>query len=103
VRIAYDGLEALDTAAVFQPDAILLDLGMPKLDGFATARRLRALPWGRQILLIALTGWGQDEDKRQSKEAGMDYHLVKPVDIEAIKQLLATRLPAVSQTSRNSR
>jgi PAS domain S-box-containing protein len=103
VRIAYDGLEALDTAAEFHPHAILLDLGMPKLDGYAMARRLRAQPWGRRIRLIALTGWGQNEDKRLSREAGIDYHLVKPVDIAEIRQLIAGSAPAAAQISRSSR
>jgi PAS domain S-box-containing protein len=88
--IAFDGAEALDAAERFAPDAILLDVGMPKLDGYETARRIRALPWGRRVLLVAVTGWGQEADQRRSREAGFDHHLVKPVDPARIAELLAS-------------
>src|SRR5262249_41869543 len=88
VRVAYDGLEALEAAATFRPDAVLLDLGMPKLNGYDTARRLRQQPWAQGLMLIALTGWGQEDDKRRSQEAGFDHHLVKPVDPEDLERLL---------------
>jgi len=88
-RTAHDGLEALDVAATFRPDAILLDIGMPKLNGYEVCRRLRQLAWGKSIVVIALTGWGQDEDKRRSLEAGVDSHLIKPVDHAALNKLLA--------------
>jgi signal transduction histidine kinase len=93
VRTAADGAEALEVAAECHPDIVLLDIGMPKLDGYEVARRIRAEPWGKSAVLIALTGWGQDEDRRRSREVGFDSHLVKPLDPEALSTLLA-RLPA---------
>jgi CheY-like chemotaxis protein len=93
VRTANDGLQAVNTAADFQPSVILLDIGMPELNGYEACQRIRQQPWGKNIILIALTGWGQDEDKRRSEEAGFDHHLVKPVDPLVLEKLLAT-LPA---------
>jgi signal transduction histidine kinase len=93
VHTAADGAEALELAAGCHPDVVLLDIGMPKLDGYEVARRIRAEPWGKRTVLIALTGWGQDEDRRRSREVGFDSHLVKPLDPEALSKLLA-RLPA---------
>jgi CheY-like chemotaxis protein len=92
VHTAADGAEALEVAAMCHPDVVLLDIGMPKLDGYEVARRIRAEPWGKHAVLIALTGWGQDEDRRRSREVGFDSHLVKPLDPEALSTLLA-RLP----------
>jgi CheY-like chemotaxis protein len=89
VRTAYDGIEALEVAEVFRPEIILLDVGMPRLDGYETARRLRQQPWGSALRLIALTGWGQEKDKSKAKEAGFDHHLVKPVDPEVLQRLLS--------------
>jgi PAS domain S-box-containing protein len=89
VQIASNGLSAVELAANFQPHVVLLDIGMPKLNGFDTARRIRALPGGHQIVLAAVTGWGQDDDKRRSKEAGFDHHFVKPVDPALLQKLLA--------------
>ncbi|MEO5822797.1 MAG: response regulator [Vicinamibacteraceae bacterium] len=79
VRTAQDGLEALAVARTFQPEVVLLDLGMPAMDGYETARHLRRLSWGKQARLIALTGWGQQQDRIRTAEAGFDIHLVKPV------------------------
>ena len=90
VRLAHDGEQALAQAEAFRPELILLDLGMPRLDGYATARRIRASAWGRRILVAALTGWGQPEVKRQTAEAGFDVHLVKPVDRSTLHDLLAS-------------
>jgi signal transduction histidine kinase/CheY-like chemotaxis protein len=87
-RTAHDGLEALAAAAEFRPDVALLDIGMPKLNGYDTARRMRAETWGREIVLIALTGWGQEEDRRRSQDAGFNLHLVKPVAPADLKALL---------------
>jgi CheY-like chemotaxis protein len=92
VYTAADGAEALEVAASCHPDVVLLDIGMPKLDGYEVARRIRAEPWGKTAVLIALTGWGQEEDRRRSREVGFDSHLVKPLDPEALSTLLA-RLP----------
>ena len=96
VHTAGDGAEALEVAASCHPDVVLLDIGMPKLDGYEVARRIRAEPWGKDAVLIALTGWGQDEDRRRSREVGFDSHLVKPLDPEALSTLLA-RLPTVAK------
>jgi signal transduction histidine kinase len=93
VHTAGDGAEALEVAAQCRPDVVLLDIGMPKLDGYEVARRIRAEPWGKSAVLIALTGWGQDEDRRRSREVGFDSHLVKPLDPDALSSLLQ-RLPA---------
>jgi CheY-like chemotaxis protein len=90
VATAHDGLEAVKLAQEFQPDVALLDLGMPKLDGYEAARSIRQQPWGEGMMLVALTGWGQEEDKRRSHEAGFDAHLVKPVDFDDLEKLVAT-------------
>ncbi len=89
VLTAHDGLEALGQIPRFRPDVVMMDLGMPRLDGLEAARRLRALREGRDIQLIALTGWGQDSDRERSREAGFDAHLVKPIDPGALTELLA--------------
>jgi CheY-like chemotaxis protein len=89
VQTAYDGQAALEAAERFRPDVVLLDIGMPKLNGFDACRRIREQPWGKGMMLIALTGWGQQEDQRRTEEAGFDSHLVKPVDPSALNELLA--------------
>ena len=89
VQIAKNGKEALKIAAEFKPEVALLDLGMPGLSGFDVARRIREAPWGGGIGLVALTGWGQDEDRRKSAEAGFDHHLTKPIAPDAIESLIA--------------
>jgi len=89
VRVATTGRAALALASAFRPAAALLDIGMPELNGYEVARALRAEPWGRSMQLIALTGWGQDEDKRQAQAAGFDHHLVKPVGYERLEELLS--------------
>lgn len=93
-KTAYDGLEALEVGAKFRPDLILLDIGMPNLNGYDTARRIRQQAWGKNITLVALTGWGQDEDRRKSQEAGFDLHMVKPIDPKDLEKLLATSTTA---------
>ena len=90
VRVAYDGLDGVALAAEFRPDAALLDLRLPRLDGYEVAQRIREQPWGKDMVLIALTGWGQDEAKQLSKEAGFDQHLVKPVDPAALLDLVSS-------------
>jgi CheY-like chemotaxis protein len=89
-RLAHDGPEALRQAEQFQPDVVFLDIGLPTLDGLETAKLIRRQPWGRQIVLIALTGWGQLEDRRRSRDAGFDHHLVKPADPAVVDQLLSS-------------
>jgi PAS domain S-box-containing protein len=93
VEVAQDGIEALESAARFLPDVVVLDIAMPKLDGYEAARKIRAQPWGKHMVLIALTGWGQQQDRQRTHEAGFDAHLTKPVNYEAIMELLAN-LPA---------
>jgi PAS domain S-box-containing protein len=88
-RTAHDGLEAVEAAGEFRPDVVLLDIGLPKLNGYEAARRIRQEPWGKTMMLVALTGWGQDDDRQQSKDAGFDRHLVKPVDSVALREVLA--------------
>ena len=88
VALAHSGRHALECVDAFKPDVVLLDIGMPGMDGYEVARRIRANPANRNMSLIALTGWGQDEDRRRSVAAGFDHHLVKPADIEQLRQLL---------------
>ena len=88
VRVAHGGRAALQVAAEFHPEVGLLDIGMPDLNGYDTARALRAEPWGRDMALIALTGWGHPDDKRRASEAGFDLHLTKPVDPAELEELL---------------
>jgi signal transduction histidine kinase/ActR/RegA family two-component response regulator len=89
LRTAYDGLEAVAITEDFRPDVALVDIGLPNLNGYGVAHRIRERTWGKNILLIALTGWGQDDDRQRSKEAGFDSHLVKPVEFASVMKLLA--------------
>jgi signal transduction histidine kinase/ActR/RegA family two-component response regulator len=89
VRVAHDGEQAVSVAAEFHPDAILLDIGMPRLDGYGACQRIRLLPGMSAAFIVALTGWGHDDDKDRARAAGFDRHLVKPVDPEALQQLIA--------------
>jgi CheY-like chemotaxis protein len=88
--VAHDGAEALAAAQKHRPDVILLDIGMPRLNGYDVCRHVREQPGGDAIRIIALTGWGQEEDRRLSQEAGFDGHLVKPVDYNALLELLGS-------------
>lgn len=90
VRIVHDGQAAVDAANEFQPRVVLLDIGLPTLNGYEAARKIREQPWSKQSMMIAVTGWGDDVDRQRSKEAGFDHHLVKPVDLDALTALLAT-------------
>jgi two-component system CheB/CheR fusion protein len=89
-RVAHDGAEAVKAAEEFRPTAAVLDIGMPKASGYDVARQIRGQAWGKDILLMAVTGWGQIEDRQRSVEAGFDHHLVKPVDPVVVAQLLAS-------------
>ena len=91
VRIAHDGAAALAAADAYRPDVILLDIGLPGMDGYEVARRLRDRNEFRATRLIALTGWGQDTDRERSRSAGFDLHLVKPVDPGKLRELLDAR------------
>jgi signal transduction histidine kinase len=86
---ATNGSLALECAEHYLPEVALLDVGMPLLDGYEVARRIRAQPWGKRVTLVAVTGWGQDSDRQRSREAGFDSHLVKPLDLDKLTRLLA--------------
>jgi CHASE3 domain sensor protein/CheY-like chemotaxis protein len=90
---AHDGLEAVGAARTFRPDVVLLDVGLPRLNGLDACRRIREQPWGKDMVIVAVTGWGQDDDRRKTEEAGFDGHLVKPVDHAALMKLLAEKQP----------
>ena len=94
VAVAYGGKEALRLAQALQPEVVLLDIGMPDIDGYEVCRRIRAEPWGGEMLLIAQTGWGQEGDRRKSTEAGFDHHLVKPIDPTELVSLFSLRRPS---------
>jgi len=87
VQVAHDGLAAVERAAEFQPDVVLLDIGMPGINGYEAARRIRQQR-GMGVVLIAVTAWGSDSDKREAMRAGFDHHLTKPVNVDALIQLL---------------
>jgi CheY-like chemotaxis protein len=89
VRSATDGLTGLETAQVFRPEVMFLDILMPRLSGYDLARSIREQQWGKQVSLVALSGWGQDDDQRRVQEAGFNHHLVKPVDFNAMLALLS--------------
>jgi DNA-binding response OmpR family regulator len=93
VRVAHEAKHALEVAALFQPEIVLLDLGLPGMDGFQLAREMRKLAATADALLIAITGYGQAADRLRSQEAGFDHHLVKPVAAEEIQRVIASRFP----------
>jgi CheY-like chemotaxis protein len=101
-RMAHDGLGALELVGVFTPDVIFLDIGMPGLNDYEVSRLIRQQPGGKDVVLIALTGWGQDEDKRRSLEAGFDFHLTKPV-LPAVLENLLAGVPAATARSLRGR
>jgi signal transduction histidine kinase len=89
VDTAHDGEAAVSRAETMQPEIILLDIGLPQLNGYEVARKVRSTDWGRGMTLVALTGWGHDDDRKRSHDAGFDHHLLKPVDLDALEQILA--------------
>ena len=99
VTVAYSGQSALETLDRFEPDTMLLDIGMPDMDGYELGRKVRAIPNYADTLLIALTGWGQNQDYRQSQAAGFDHHLVKPPDIEKLRELLIRARPTRTEST----
>lgn len=87
VRVALDGAAAISAATELKPQIAILDIGMPRVNGYDAARQLRAA-FGTSVMLVAMTGWGQDEDRRRAREAGFDHHLTKPVDLAAVERLV---------------
>jgi CheY-like chemotaxis protein len=88
-RTAHDGESAVAAAESFLPEVVLLDIGLPKLNGYEVAQRIREQPWGTTMFLIAVTGWGQEEDRQRSSEVGLNVHMVKPVEAAALEKLLS--------------
>jgi CheY-like chemotaxis protein len=89
VRAAYSGREALEIAPKFRPQMMLLDIVMPEMTGYELARTVRAAAWGKKIMLVAVTGWGQVEDRRKAMDAGFDHHFAKPISMDDLKPLIA--------------
>ena len=90
-RVAHDGLAAVTAAEEFRPDVVLLDIGLPGLNGYDACQRIRQQPWGKDTVMVALTGWGQEDDRRRSREVGFDHHLVKPLDYDALLMVLGSK------------
>jgi CheY-like chemotaxis protein len=91
-RVAHDGIEALAEAELFHPEVVLLDIGMPRLNGYETARRIRSRAWAANTQIVAVTGWGQETDRHRAREAGFHRHLVKPADLDALIDIMS-RVP----------
>jgi CheY-like chemotaxis protein len=104
-RVAYDGIEGVEVAEAFRPDLIVLDIGLPKLNGFDVCRRIRKRPWAKDVVIAAATAWGCADDRRRSEEAGFDHHLVKPVNVTVLRDLASRRIrgtrPQSSETAQN--
>ncbi|MGE0758697.1 MAG: response regulator, partial [Pirellulaceae bacterium] len=100
IELAHDGPRALELARDFQPDIVLLDIGLPRMSGYEVAQQLRELPRSSPLLLVALTGYGSDEDRRRSQLAGFDEHLIKPPALESLQQLLAHPVLAAASQPR---
>ena len=98
-RSLQDGMEAFEGAEKFRPDVVVLDIAMPKLNGYEVARKIREQSWGEDMVLIALTGWGQKQDRQRTQEAGFDAHLTKPVNYEAIMEILVKLAPNKKQNA----
>ena len=90
VRVAYSGMAALEMTKTYTPDVVFLDIGMPGMDGYEVARRIRQQPGLEKVVLAALTGWGQKEDRRRTAEAGFNHHLVKPPEPKAVESILSS-------------
>jgi len=89
---AKDGREAVELSAQLKPDVFLLDIGMPRLNGYEAARLIRAQTWGQDVLLVALTGWGQEHDLQRTRDAGFDHHLLKPIEPHSLEELFSARI-----------
>jgi len=90
VRMAFDGAHCMEVCRAFEPQVLLLDIGMPRVNGYDAARLIRMETWAARLVIIAMTGWGQEEDRRRAGEAGFNHHLVKPVDFDALLEILRT-------------
>ncbi|MGY6217337.1 response regulator [Methylolobus aquaticus] len=101
-RVAYDGKQGIEVAASFRPEVLLLDLGMPGMNGYDACRHLREQDWGHDIFVVALTAWGQPGDRQKSAAAGFDAHLAKPTDYKTIATLIADRHTGVRSSSSGS-
>ena len=88
VRTAADGIEGFEAAEEIRPSTVFMDLGMPRMDGYEAARYIRRQPWGKEMFLVAVSGWGQAQHMQQSREAGFDLHLVKPVKMQDLLEVL---------------
>ena len=99
VKCAYTGRQGLALAEAFRPDVLLLDIGLPDFNGYQIAQQIRSMPWGGEPILVAITGWGQPEDRRRAFDAGFDHHLTKPVAAEAVMSLLSSAGAALSAAS----
>jgi len=95
VQTAYTGRQALELASTFRPHAVLLDIGLPDVNGYKLAEQVRATRWGRGTVLVAVTGWGQEEDRQRAVAAGFDHHLVKPISAETVETLLQSLVSAI--------
>lgn len=95
VRVVTDGIAAVQECEYFRPDVAFIDLGMPGMSGYDVCRRIRQNSWGANVTLVALTGWGQENDRLQSHSAGFDHHLVKPADLDRLVELLQGTIPGV--------
>lgn len=98
VRIAYDGEQAVAAQLDFNPEVVLLDIGLPKLSGYDVARAIRSVR-GRDVLIIAITGWGQEDDRQRARDAGFDHHFTKPVDFEVLLGILDKESPPPRATA----
>jgi CheY-like chemotaxis protein len=102
VHLAHDGRQAIYLAEQYVPEIAIIDIGMPQLNGYDVARSIRSTVWGRALYLVALTGWGQDDDKRRAAAAGFDLHLTKPVDPDRIFEILAGLTSFIETASMHS-
>jgi DNA-binding response OmpR family regulator len=98
VQTAFDGVQAIEKADQFRPNVIVIDIGLPVVDGHDAGRRIRQFAWAQRATLIALSGWGHDEDQQKSRAAGFDHHLVKPVNLTVLSEILASIEPVDART-----
>lgn len=99
-EVAYGGRQGVEMARTYIPDVILMDIGILGIDGIEAAREIRSASWGRGVLLVAVTGWGRDDDRRKSADAGFDEHVVKPIDVERLMALIGARAKAITMRKR---